>query len=206
MSDAIFPAYTQRLELRFHGADDAADLLRVYSQQSVAQYHLEERWDEEYTQEQLAKRILHTTLEAAPHALALVVADASGRYVADIALWLTDVEHRQAEIAWVSDPQCDGLGYLSEAAGELLKLALGPLQIHRVAAQLDARDVASAALAQELGFRKEGLLRENLFSQGEFTDTVIYAMLVTDLPEDAPTETSAELSAEASDEVSDELG
>lgn len=186
MNDAIFPVYTRRLELRFHVAEDAADLLRVYSQEPVARYLLEERWDEEYTQEQLAKRLLRTTLDAEPHALSLVVADASGRYVGDLALWLTDVEHRQAEIGWVRDPQCAGLGYLDEAASELLRLAFGPLRVHRVAAQMDARNTASAALAERLGFRREGHLVQDLFSKGEYTDTFIYGMLARDLPAKDP--------------------
>lgn len=185
MSDAIFPTFTRRSELRFHTPEDAADLLRVYSQQSVARYLLEERWDEEYTQEQLAQRIRRTTLDAEPHALALVVANDAGRYVGDLALWLTDVEHRQAEIGWVGDPQCAGLGYMREAAAELLQLAFGPLRVHRVAAQMDARNTASAALAERLGFRREGHLLQGMFSKGEFTDTFIYAMLAGDLPKEA---------------------
>lgn len=182
MSEAIFPRYTRRLELRFHTAEDAADLLRVYSQESVARYLLEDRWDEEYTQEQLAKRISRVTLDQEPHALALVVANDTGRYVGDLALWLTDIPHRQAEIGWVSDPQCAGLGYLREAASELLTLAFGPLRVHRVVAHMDARNAASAALAERLGFRKEGYLRGDLFSKNEYTDTLIYGMLAEDLP------------------------
>ena len=182
MSEAIFPLGTGHLELRFHTAEDAADLLRVYAQEPVARYLLEERWDEEYTQEQLAKRVVRTSLDEPPHALSLVIADRSGRYIGDLALWLTDIPHRQAEIGWVLDPQCAGLGYATEAAAALLKVAFTQLGVHRIAAEMDARNTASAALARRLGFRLEGHLHEHLYSKGEYTSTLVFGMLAGDLP------------------------
>jgi len=184
MSEAIFPLRTERLELRFHEAEDAADLLRVYSQEPVARYLLEDRWDEEYTQERLARRIPSITLDAEPHALALVIVDNSGRYVGDLVLWLTDIQHRLAEIGWVIDPQYAKMGYATEAAAALLRVAFTELGVHRVAAEMDARNDASAALARRLGFRPEGHLLQNLYSKGEYTDTLIWGMLASDLPAD----------------------
>lgn len=197
MSDAIFPLATGRLELRFHTAEDAADLLRVYAQEPVARYLLEERWDEEYTQEQLAKRVVRTSLDEPPHALALVIADGSGRYVGDLVLWLTDIPHRQAEIGWVLDPQCAGLGYATEAAAALLQVAFTRLGVHRIAAEMDARNTASAALARRLGFRLEGHLQEHLYSKGEYTDTLIFGMLAGDLPGQGPAAADAETPTDA---------
>ncbi|UNK69953.1 GNAT family N-acetyltransferase [Microbacterium sp. H1-D42] len=182
MADALLPHRTERLQLRFHEERDAADLLRVYSREDVALYLLEEPWTAEQTAERLAKRITRRTLFDEPHSLSLVIQDERGRYVGDLALWLTDVEHRQAEIGWVRDPEHPGRGYVTEAASALIRMAFTQLDVHRIAAQMDARNDASAALARRLGFRFEGHMIEDLYCKGEYTDTFVFGMLARDLP------------------------
>lgn len=45
---------------------------------------------------------------------------------------------------------------------------------------MDARNGASAKLAERLGMVKEAHHRQDWFSKGEWTDTLIYAMLASD--------------------------
>jgi len=45
---------------------------------------------------------------------------------------------------------------------------------------MDARNVASARLCERLGLRQEAHLRQNWWSEGEWTDTLIYALLASD--------------------------
>ncbi|MFP3366304.1 GNAT family protein, partial [Pseudoalteromonas sp. SIMBA_148] len=52
--------------------------------------------------------------------------------------------------------------------------------LHRVVAQMDARNTASARLAEMLGMRREAHHRQDLWSKGERTDTLVYAMLASD--------------------------
>ncbi|MEJ1087163.1 GNAT family N-acetyltransferase [Microbacterium sp. Mu-80] len=182
MADDVFPHRTARLTLRFHESRDHDDLLRVYRRDDVARYLLEEPWTDEQTSERLAKRITRRTLFDEPHALSLIIEDEQGRYAGDLALWLTDVEHGQAEVGWVLDPGHAGHGYATEAASALLKLAFTRLDVHRVKAEMDARNAASAALARRLGFRLEGHMIEDLYCKGEYTDTFVFGMLARDLP------------------------
>lgn len=186
MSDEHLLLQTDRLRLRFHEADDADDLLRVYSRPDVARYLLEEPWTADQTTERLAKRMARRDLRGEPHSLSVVISDSQGRYLGDLALWLTDVAHRQAEIGWVIDPEHAGQGYATEAAGALLRHAFIELGVHRVAAQMDARNIGSARLAERLGFRREAHLIEDLYCKGEYTDTYIYGMLARDLPASRP--------------------
>lgn len=181
MSDAHFPLATERLRLRFHERGDADELLGVYGRADVALYLLEEPWTAAQTEERLTKRIARRDLNEAPHSLSLVISDERNTYLGDLALWLTDVEHHQAEIGWVLAPKHAGNGYATEASAALLRLAFEELGVHRVAAQMDARNAASAALARRLGFRKEGHMLEDLYCKGEYTDTVLFGMLARDL-------------------------
>ena len=52
--------------------------------------------------------------------------------------------------------------------------------LHRVVAQMDARNEASARLAARIGMRHEAHLRQNWWSKDEWTDTAVFGMLATD--------------------------
>jgi RimJ/RimL family protein N-acetyltransferase len=82
-----------------------------------------------------------------------------------------------AEIGWTLHPGHAGRGYMTEAAGALIGLAFGTLERHRVFAQLDARNTASAALCRRLGMRHEAHFVEEQWFKGEWSDTAIYAIL-----------------------------
>jgi RimJ/RimL family protein N-acetyltransferase len=112
-------------------------------------------------------------------ALALVI-DLDGTPIGDVQLWFTDREHRICEIGWVLDPDRGGHGYAAEAVAAVLEFAFVHLRVHRVAAQMDARNTASARLADRVGMTREAHLRQDWWNKGEFTDTVVYGMLADD--------------------------
>lgn len=101
----------------------------------------------------------------------------AGRVVGDVGLcWRSDV-HAHAEIGYVIHPDSQGHGYATEAAAAVVDLAFTGLGAHRVTGQIDARNLASAAVLERLGLRWEGHLVENEFVKGEWADEVIYAVL-----------------------------
>jgi aminoglycoside 6'-N-acetyltransferase len=59
----------------------------------------------------------------------------------------------------------------------LLDYAFETLDLHRASALIDTRNVASAAVAEKLGLRREAEFRENEWFKGEWTSTWIYAIL-----------------------------
>jgi RimJ/RimL family protein N-acetyltransferase len=108
---------------------------------------------------------------------------ANGRLIGDVVLFWRSAEHRAGEIGYVFAPECAGQGYATEAARALLSLAFDPIDglgLHRVFAQLDARNASSARVLKRLGMRREGLLRKDSWFKGEWSDTLIYAMLAAE--------------------------
>ncbi len=99
-----------------------------------------------------------------------------------VLLRLTSREHRQGEIGYVVHPDHHGHGYATEAAAVMLRLGFEELDLHRIVAQLDARNAASARVAVRLGMRREAHLRENEFVKGEWADELIFAMLRAEWP------------------------
>ena len=174
-----WPLATERLRLRPHNADDAEWLHELYSQPDVARYLLDEPWTAEVTHDKLTERLAKTDIDGETGALALVI-EHDGVPIGDVALWLTDHEHRQGEIGWVLNPAHGGQGFASEAVRAVLALGFDHYKLHRVTAQMDARNSASAALARRVGFRLEAHHVQDWFSKGEWTDTLIFARLASE--------------------------
>src|SRR5690606_40932683 len=82
----------------------------------------------------------------------------------------------RAMFAW---PACSALSSYSSPFRSL-SAAFDVYGLHRVAAQMDARNSASARLAERVGMRREAHLRSNWWCKGEWTDTLIYARLADD--------------------------
>lgn len=184
MDPLPLPLRTDRLRLRTYVESDAEALLPIYSRDDVSRFLLSDPWDVEEARSQIAKRLPRTGLETETRALALVIEvvepSGSGTVIGDIALWHDTDDSRKAEIGWVLDPAAGGRGYATEAAAEVLRIAFDHYGLHRVVAQLDARNTASARLAERVGMHQEAHLRQDWWSKGEWTDTLVYARLGTD--------------------------
>lgn len=174
-----YPLSTDRLVLRPHEPSDVAWLLAVYGRPDVATYLLDEPWTEEVARTKSAERLKRTGLSSPSRALALIV-EHEGAPVGEVLLWYTDHERGVAEIGWVLDPAHGGKGFASEAVGAVLDLAFSTPGMHRVAAQMDGRNTASARLAERVGMRREAHLRQDWWNKGEWTDTVVFGLLASD--------------------------
>lgn len=183
MTVSPFPLATERLILRPHLLSDRSALLSFYSRPDVAVYLLEEPWTPEAADEKLGARIKNADLDGETGSLALII-ELEGKVIGDVSLWYTDRERRVAEIGWVLDPEFGGYGYAQEAVSAVLKTSFARHNLHRVAAQMDARNAASAKLAKNVGMQHEASLRQDWWSKGEWTDTFIFGMLASDTAAD----------------------
>lgn len=170
---------TDRLCLRLHDREDAAALHAIYSREDVARFLLDEPWTAADACRHVEERLVKGDLDGDRGALALVI-ECDERAVGDVLVWWTDRKHRIAEIGWVLDPSYGGRGLAREAVGTVLDFVFVTYRAHRVVAQMDARNVASARLAAAVGMSKEAHHRQDWWSKGEWTDTVIYAVLAED--------------------------
>lgn len=173
------PLQTTRLLLRLHRPVDETRLLEIYSRPDVARFLLEEPWNEQNAADQTRDRLAKTDLFGDRDALALAMELDKG-LVGNVVLWLTDREHRLAEIGWTLDPDYGSRGLAVEAVRAVLDLAFGHYRLHRVSAQMDARNTASARLAERVGMTREAHFRKDWWNKGEWTDTVVFAQLAAD--------------------------
>lgn len=106
-----------------------------------------------------------------------LVVEHEGVVVGDVMLVLQGTGLTEGEIGWSVLPGHQGRGFATEAAEALLRLAFGQLGLRRVVANLDARNRASAALAERLGMRLESRRLGDWWSKGRWTDSLEYALL-----------------------------
>ena len=101
----------------------------------------------------------------------------TGQLIGEFNLFLAREVHRQGEVGFVVHPDHQGLGYAAEGAGLMLRLGFEDLGLNRIIGRCDGRNVASAALMERLGMRREAHLVENEFVKGGWTDELVYAIL-----------------------------
>jgi RimJ/RimL family protein N-acetyltransferase len=70
-----------------------------------------------------------------------------------------------------------GRGYATDAARTLVTYCFKQIGLHRVTAAIGPDNVASIAVVQQLGFTREGVLRDHVFTSGAWRDSVLFSVL-----------------------------
>jgi RimJ/RimL family protein N-acetyltransferase len=173
------PLRTERVLVRAMAAGDVDDVHAYQSREDVCRYLPYAPRTRDEVVAKVARNAAALTLagETDYWQLAIERLDTPGRVIGDVFFALRSTENASGEIGWVLHPDHGGRGYMTEAAGALLELAFGAIGLHRVSAQLDARNTASIALCTRLGMRAEAHFVEDFWLDGEWGDSGIYAIL-----------------------------
>ncbi|MFY1686700.1 GNAT family N-acetyltransferase [Plantactinospora sp. WMMB782] len=176
ISELTLPIRTERLCLRQHRIDDVDALVSYYGDPVVARYIPWQPWSAEFAATMIDRRIPGTGITARDSRLALV-AEYEGEVIGDVVLWPADETLSRGEMGWAFHPTVWGRGFATEAVRALIDTAFGPCGMHRVIAQVDGRNKASTRLCERVGMVREGFLRRDHWTKGEWTDTVVYGLL-----------------------------
>jgi RimJ/RimL family protein N-acetyltransferase len=184
-----YPVLTDRLALRPHRTGDLDDLLRYHSDPEVVRYIPWPVRTREETAAALESRTRQGEVTAEGDWLVLAVqlrddrglAD-GGRVIGEVLLKFDSEKDARGELGYAIARDAEGNGYATEAARAVLALAFDRFSLHRVIARLDARNRASAALLERLGMRREAHFVQDEFFKGEWTDTLVYALLAAEYP------------------------
>ncbi len=177
MLDLRQPLHTSRLIVRAFRAGDAGDL---HAYLSDPQTYIFEPGAPITSEEAAA---MAADLATSPHFWAVEVA-ATGRQIGQIYLKQVEpLEHLTCELGYILNPAYQRQGYAAEAATAVVAHAFAERGIHRIYAHCNPENVASWKLLERIGFRREGLLRQNVFFRRDaagaplWTDTLVYARL-----------------------------
>lgn len=173
--EITYPIKTARLILRPLVEGDYPDHVKLFSNPVVLRYLYEDVMDEQAMREHFEKR-LSTGLPAEGEWRNLAVLDGD-IFLGEVGFGLISEIHRTVELGYVFEPSTSGNGFATEAVEALFPIAFNSMNAHRVVACLDARNSASARLAERLGMRIEAHFRENEIVKGEWTDEQVFALL-----------------------------
>jgi RimJ/RimL family protein N-acetyltransferase len=111
-------------------------------------------------------------------ALALAVCDApDGPFLGLVLLHALAWRHRRAELGFWLVPAARGAGRGRAAAGLLADWAFAALPLDRLEMMTTPGNAAALALAEAIGFEREGVLRSRLRERGRPVDVVMLARL-----------------------------
>jgi RimJ/RimL family protein N-acetyltransferase len=173
-----YPLLTERLRLRPFMRGDVDAVFAYRQREDVAEFLFDWPMSREECAETVTQRIAQTQWHDDGDKIVLAAEwPEAGQLIGEVSLIWRSLEARQAEVGYIFNPQFHGKGFATEAANRLLKLAFEDLDIHRVMARCDARNVRSALVMERLGMRREAHFRQHLLVKGEWDEEFIYAIL-----------------------------
>ena len=170
---------THRLLLRPLCPEDAEALFAIHSDPAFMRYWSSPPWT---SIDQANDLICRDQRElAAGEQLRLGIRLRDGDALIGICcLFHLNAQCRRAEIGYGIARPYWRQGYMIEAVTALIGYAFGELQLNRLEADIDPRNLASARSLEKLGFQREGLLRERWLVGDEVCDSALYGLLAGD--------------------------
>lgn len=169
---------TPRLFLRPFQAADLEPFLAYRNDPEVACY---QGWDYPYPRTS-AERFLAEMQQRTPGLPGkwfhfALEPKATGELAGDCAFYVLGRDTRQAEIGFTLARSHQGLGYATEAVTRLLAYLFDEVGLHRVCANCDDRNLASARLMERVRMRREAHYIENYWSRDQWAGEYWYAIL-----------------------------
>lgn len=165
----------QRVRLREFTARDLDGVYGIVGDDRITHYLSFDSRDREQARDMLAG-ILERAQQRPRDEYYLAVTPLDDHQVIGFArLALGGVQAAKLGYAVAYDQQ--NQGYATDAVRTMLGFAFGPLGCHRVSAAIGPENVASLAVVQRLGFTREGVLRDHVFTNGAWRDSLLWSML-----------------------------
>lgn len=176
---------TERLTLRWMAPRDVTAHYAVYSDAEVARYWSRGPWSEIAEAEAALAAIIAGYADGSALRLGIELR-ATGQLIGNVSLHHFEEASRRCELGYALARDYWGGGYVTEALRALIGHGFEQLNLNRIEADIDPRNLGSARVLEKLGFRKEGYMPERWIVQGEPADTVWYGLLRRDwkAPED----------------------
>lgn len=167
---------TARLRLRPFTSEDADALLAMHGNPSVMRFWDSPPWKERARCERFLAACERISEEGSGARVA-IDRRSDDAFIGWCGLTRWNPGYRSASLGYCLDEEAWGHGYATEASRALLQWAFDALDLNRVQAECDTRNVPSARVLEKLGFVREGTLREDCIVDGEVSDSWVYGLL-----------------------------
>lgn len=99
----------------------------------------------------------------------------SGELVGFVRLGLNGVS--AAKLGYAVRARDWGRGYATDAVRTMMAFGFETLGLHRISAAVGPTNSASLAVLKKIGMTDEGRIRDHVFTNGEWRDSLLYSML-----------------------------
>ena len=166
---------TQRLSIREFAPDDVATVIRYSAEQQGIFFHethpLTQRDVERWLNESLR---LAQEPERVRHQFAVALRS-SGILIGTARVHVDVPDDHQGSVGYALWHEHWGRGLATEAATAMLDLGFGRLGLHRIEATIEPDNTASVRVAEKLGMRLEGRMKERFSTPNGWRDSLLYA-------------------------------
>jgi RimJ/RimL family protein N-acetyltransferase len=168
-----------RLQLRWIEPSDLDDLYGVFSDPDVTRYWSHLAWSspDEAT---IYLEAIHQGFQQGNLFQWGIALRGDDRLIGTTTLYDIDLAQGRAELGFALARDQWGRRYAREALTVLMAHAFDTLGLRRIEADADPRNLASLRTLEDLGFLREGYLRQRWQVGGELQDSVLMGLLASD--------------------------
>jgi len=170
---------TDRLHLVPVAEAHLDDLMRVNGDDRVTAFLPYASWRDRGDAEAWFGRMTDRVEQGLARQLVLL-READGRAIGTLLVFNPDAESRRAEIGYALAADCWQQGLVREALTAACAVAFGACGLRRLEAEADVGNTASCTLLKNVGFQREGVLRQRWTRKGRTYDTALHGLLAAD--------------------------
>ena len=168
-----------RIHLRWMESRDTGDLYAIYSDPEVVRYWSHTAWPHQ-DEASIYLEAIESGFQAGNLFQWGIALRGDDRVIGTVTLYAIDHTQGRAEVGFALAREHWGRRYAQEALTVLFDHAFGALSLRRIEADVDPRNLPSLRTLENLGFRREGYLRQRWHVAGELQDSVLMGLLASD--------------------------
>ena len=165
----------QQVMLREFTSGDLGDSLRIVGDDEVTSWLSFDSRSEDEARAMLDGIVTRARQEPRAEYYLAIALPADGAVIGFARLGLAGV--RAAKLGLALRRSAWGHGYATDAARTLITFGFGELGLHRISAAAGPDNAASLTLIKRLGMTYEGRIRDHVFTNGAWRDSLLYSLL-----------------------------
>lgn len=159
---------TRNLIIRNHIESDWEDLYEYLSLEEIYKFEPGEPISIEYSKSLVKERSKVNSFLA-------VVLKGSNKMIGHLYFNQIDPEHFKTwELGYIFNPKYQGKGYCTEASMAISDYAFKELNIHKITAYSNIKNIASWKVLEKIGMEREGLIRQKGYFRKDYNGSPIW--------------------------------
>ncbi len=167
---------TERLLLREISYDDVPDLFKIRSNKTAMEFIDRPIAKTEEEVINLIEIIKTNQANGEGITWAITLKD-EDKLIGTMGYWRYEKKNARAEIGYVLHPDFFNKRICTEALQPIIDYGFKKMNLHSIEANVLAENTASIKLLLKYAFQLEAHFKENIFTDGKYTDSLVYSLI-----------------------------